>query len=182
MTQSHRTLTKNVDISMQRVDRTREWKRQALSTHRRHRVLNPLLWVTSPFSFMVVFGAWPVWAFVLFVVAIVGIGVMGWRDLRRAKFDLERHAEDERIALSNLCDDLQRVNERETLKLLDPEAYEGIESRAREEMEEQRRQKEEYQRKRLTMPRHTGYVHRVKSGNKWYSQDEDGDWEVIRSW
>jgi hypothetical protein len=174
MTQTHEQLKKNVDVSRTRLDTTRAKRLDAERLHNRHRILNPILWVTTPFSFLVILMAWPVWAVGIYTVVMIGVAIMAWKDLRSAKKSIERYAEDARNALSDLCDDIQRLDEREALQLMDPSAYTAIE-------DEEMARRKDLERKYLTR-RDSAIRYEYIGPSMWALQDEDGDWEVIRSW
>lgn len=139
MTQSHEQLTRNVNVTREKLDNARVKRLESVKLHKRHKVLAPALWVVGSMSGILISMTFPVWVIALWLSVLFVTCYISARDLRSAKDDIEAWRENELKYLSEVTENIQALVERETLALMNPEAYAAIE---REHEEEQRKKQE----------------------------------------
>jgi len=124
----HEQLKQNVEITRQRLDHARVKRLESVRLHKRHKVLNIVFWTVAPVSAAVISFTFAWWVILIWAIAFGFTTRIAWKDLITARDDIHAWRKDELKHLSHVTDDIQALVERETLQLMDPEAYARIES------------------------------------------------------
>jgi hypothetical protein len=127
MSITHEQLKKNVEVSRKRLQTTHERRALWVKRHGTQRKIAVGAAAVWTFNVVTMFIFYPAWVGLIFLFLMAGTFGMSLEGMANARKGIKRAAEDERVQLSDVVDDIQALVDRETLALMNPERYAELE-------------------------------------------------------